>query len=143
MNIRETIITILIDETMSRLPDKAKRKDYVFKEIRKVHKHHYKYSRQNISLFNKCYTMANEVWLMTQKEFLGHGLEFSNVLMLKFIMQDECWVVKKLKLSYNSFEKLEQSYDLSKHNLRTKKIVNRLLENVDIVMSYEAHRSKK
>ena len=140
-DIRQLMISIIYDETINRLPLVTKHKDYVFQEIKKVEHKHFKVAKENHYKFNKAYELANEAWMLSQKDFKDNGLEFSNVLFMKFLRDKEEWLYEYFNLSQKRIDKLEKSYDLTKHSFRSLKIVNTVLQNIDIVLSYEANRS--
>jgi hypothetical protein len=138
---RMLIIGIIYDETINRLPLVTKHKDYVFQEIKKIEQKHYGVAKENHRRFNKAYELANEAWIMSQKDFKDNGLEFSNVLFMKFLRDKENWLYEYFNLSQKRIDKLEKSYDLTKHSFRSLKIVNTVLQNIDIVLSYDSHRT--
>ena len=138
--VKQLVISILYDETMSRLPDTTKHKDFVFQELKKIGRVHFNLVKKDAPRFTKAYELANEAWLLTQNKFLEHGLEFSNVLFMKFLREEEPWLVSHFDLSQKRIDKLEQSYDLTKHGLRTKKILRIVLESIDIVIAQDNYR---
>ena len=143
MEFRKTIIGILFDETMCRLKEETKRKKYVNTEIRKVSKKHYNISKKDPIAFNKAYKLASDAFVNAQKKFLGQGVEFSNVIKLKMLIQKEPWLVKYFKLNLKHFEQLEKSYSLDKHIFRTAKVTNALLKEIDVTLArYNYNKGK-
>ena len=140
---RNLIIGILYDETISRLPITTRHKDFVFQEIKKIERKNMSQSKKDHKQFNKAYNLANEAWLLAQSKFKENGLEFSNVLMMKFMRESEPWLNEYFNLSEKRIKRLEDSYDLTKHGFRTKTITRTILENVDIVMAHHNYREEK
>jgi len=142
---RRLMLGIVFDETINRLVDNTKNKDYVKTEIRKVSRKHYSVSKDNIDKFNTAYELMNEAYLTSQRTFIKlGGLEFSNVLLLKFMIEGEPSLVKYFKLNQKHFDKMYNQHDLTKHILRTKKFYNELMKQIDIVIAhYEYNKDKK
>ena len=143
MELRKTIIGILFDETICKLEDDTKRKPFVYAEIRKIRKKHYTIAKNDAFLFDRAYNLASDAWVNAQKKFIGKGIEFSNVIKLKMLIQKEPWLVKYFKLNLKHFEQLEKNYSLDKHIFRTAKVTNTILKEIDITLArYNYNKGK-
>ncbi len=140
---RNLVIGILYDETISRLPLTTRHKDFVFQELKKIERKNMSESMKNNKSFSKAYEIANEAWMLAQRKFKENGLEFSNVLMMKFMRESEPWLNEYFDLSEKRIKKLEDSYDLTKHGFRTKTITRIVLESVNIAIAQHNYREAK
>jgi len=140
---KELMLGILMDETFSRLPVTTKNKDFCFKEIKKIAKKHFQISKRDIVYFNLCYSLLNEAWKHSQKKFFENGLEFSNVLFIKYLIEDYPFLIKRYGLNIKHIKKLESKYDLSKHSFRTKCIFNAVMQNIDETIAQYNYRITK
>jgi len=140
---KELIFGILMDETFSRLPVTTRNKDFCFKEIKKITKKHFQISKRDIVYFNLCYALLNEAWHYSQKKFAANGLEFSNVLFIKYLIEEYPFLLKRYGINIKNIRKLESKYDLSKHVFRTKSIFNAVMQNIDETIAQYNYRITK
>ena len=140
---KELMLGILMDETFARLSATTKNREYCRKEIGKITKKHFQISKRNIVHFNICYAILNEAWQYAQKKFIKKGLEFSNILFIRYLINDYPFLIKRYGLNINHIKKLESKYDLSKHSFRTKCIFNAVMQNIDESIAQYNYRITK
>ena len=132
------VVGILLDETICRLSMDTKRKSYVHKEINKIVKKHYKLAKADPFTFNNMYKVASDSWIATQRKFMGkkNDYEFSTVLIVKFLIEKEPWLINYFKLNMKHINKLENIYKTDKHIFRSAKLTNEMLKQVDIAIAH-------
>ena len=128
---RKLIIALIFTDTIYKLDDTIKRRDYVQVELRKVHKKNILVGRSKPKELIDAFKIANKAWISAQEKYLGNGLEYSVPLTIQFFIAKEPWLVKYFGLNLKHFDRLYNSYDLSKHIFRSAKITNTILEEVD------------
>ena len=140
IEIREMMLGFILDEQLCKLEPKTKAKKYILTEIRKVTKRHFMLAKRNLDLFNEVYECASEAWIQSQTAFIKDGLQYSIVTFILILLDKEDWMIKRYKLNVKSFNKLRASYDLSKHNFRSMKVVNEVLRQMDISSAQYSYR---
>ena len=138
---KNRIWAILFDNFLGKLSEVETRKDYVFKECRKVLRKQERSNNLDAINHYKHYQVANEAWKLAQSKL--EATEYSVAAVLWFTLQKQPSIIKYFKLNIKSFERLKNNHDISKHTLRALKIINVIDDCVDLKVSQYNYRENK